>query len=264
MKYTALTLVLLLCFNALLYPAATKAITTTNLLSYWKLDESSGNAADSHGSNTLTNNNTVAFVAGKLNNAADLELGSTEGFSIADSGSTFDLATFTYTMWVNFESFPAAERPFMVKRVGTGNQRTMTWSLNGSANAVSLVTYTDGSSVGCNVNVSWSPSLATWYMVAVSKSGTSVKFYVNGSQQGTTQTCASATVYNGTAAFEVGQFAASPDYFDGLIDEASVWTRELTGTDISDLYNSGTPLAYPFSAGGTAARIDDTFFELLD
>ena len=46
---------------------------TDNLISHWKLDESSGNAADSHGSNTLTNNGSTPFVAAKINNGADFE-----------------------------------------------------------------------------------------------------------------------------------------------------------------------------------------------
>ena len=54
---------------------------TDNLVSYWKLDESSGNAADSVGSNTLTNTNTVTYSAGKINNGADFERDSAQYFS---------------------------------------------------------------------------------------------------------------------------------------------------------------------------------------
>ena len=44
----------------------------TNILASWKFDESSGNASDSSGNGkTLTNINTIAYVAGKVNNAAD-------------------------------------------------------------------------------------------------------------------------------------------------------------------------------------------------
>src|SRR4029077_17083863 len=40
-----------------------------NLVSYWKLDEASGNAIDSHGTNHLTDVNTVASAAGKIGTA---------------------------------------------------------------------------------------------------------------------------------------------------------------------------------------------------
>lgn len=48
---------------------------TDNLVSYWKLDESSGNASDSVGSNTLTNNGTAGYASGKINNAVDFGTG---------------------------------------------------------------------------------------------------------------------------------------------------------------------------------------------
>jgi hypothetical protein len=40
---------------------------TDNLLAYYKLDESSGNAFDSFAGKTLTNNNTVGFAAALIN-----------------------------------------------------------------------------------------------------------------------------------------------------------------------------------------------------
>ena len=48
---------------------------TTNLISYWKLDETSGTRVDSVGNNDLTDNNTVLYGAGKQGNGADLEIG---------------------------------------------------------------------------------------------------------------------------------------------------------------------------------------------
>lgn len=44
----------------------------TNILASWKFDESSGNATDSSGNGkTLTNTNSISYVSGKVNNAAD-------------------------------------------------------------------------------------------------------------------------------------------------------------------------------------------------
>ena len=44
---------------------------TTGLVSYWALDETSGTRYDSHGSNDLTDNNTVGYTTGVQGNAAD-------------------------------------------------------------------------------------------------------------------------------------------------------------------------------------------------
>lgn len=47
----------------------------------------------------------------------------------------------------------------------------------------------DGAAIQ-QVAVAWSPSINTWYACAVTRSGNSYRFFVNGTQQGTTQTLA--------------------------------------------------------------------------
>ena len=49
----------------------------TNLISYYKLDD----VNDYYASNNLTNNNTVTFVTGKIGNAGDFEVDSTQYLS---------------------------------------------------------------------------------------------------------------------------------------------------------------------------------------
>ena len=77
----------------------------TNLISYWKLDESSGNAADSQGSETLTNNATITYSAGALNNAANLASASSQYFSRASNANlqTGDI-DYTISCWIKLAS----------------------------------------------------------------------------------------------------------------------------------------------------------------
>src|SRR4051812_28482140 len=58
----------------------------TNLVSDWKLDESSGNAIDSLGTNTLTANSAPGSVAGKVNGARNFD-GTNQFFSIPTNPS---------------------------------------------------------------------------------------------------------------------------------------------------------------------------------
>lgn len=231
---------------------------TDNLQAYWKLDESSGNAADSHSTNTLTNNNSTAFAAAKINNGADLEESSSQSLSIADASQTgLDLSgDLSFSLWFKAESFNAgSERPLIAKRVGAGNQRSFHFKLGSAGVNIGLLWYTDGNTIGGNLSVVWSPSTATWYHVVVTKSSTTVKFYVDGAQQGADQTGSNATIYNGTAPFELGAFADSPEYWDGLIDEVGVWSRALTDSEVSTLYNGGAGLSYPFSVASASFSI---------
>ena len=220
---------------------------TDNLVSYWKLDEASGNAADSVGSNTLTNRNTTAYAAGKINNGADLEATSDNGFSITDasqSGLDFSDAL-TFAGWIKLESAPASYYSMIGKRVGTGNQRSyLFYGLNGNLVFDNSSTGSDGSSV----SVTATTNTATWYHVAVTKTGTTVKFYLNGSQQGATQTATLSSIYNSTAPFELGWWSDNADAdLDGFMDEWGVWSRVLSDAEITELYNSGAGLSYPFT-----------------
>ncbi len=179
---------------------------------------------------------------GSNTHSLDLEGSSSQYASISDASQTgLDLSNnLTASAWVKFESLNTGgnANPFVIKRVATGNQRSYSFYANPSSSFLDLDTQYDGFNASCSVSVSWTPSTATWYHVAVTKSGTSVKFYVDGSQQGSTQTCTSSTIYNGTAPVEIGGWAAGPVYHDGLIDDVRVWARELSSTEISDLYTS--------------------------
>ena len=65
---------------------------TDNLLGWWKLDESSGNAADATGGGyTLTNVNSTPFVTGKIGNAADFERDSGQYLQRTSGVSAFSL-----------------------------------------------------------------------------------------------------------------------------------------------------------------------------
>lgn len=81
-----------------------------------------------------------------------------------------------------------------------------------------------------------------WYMITATKSGTTYKLYVDGVLQGTTSgtIIASPKIVVGSHADYV------PVPFDGIIDEVSVWSKALNQTEITELYNSGNGLTYPY------------------
>lgn len=142
---------------------------------------------------------------------------------------------FTLEGWVKFESTTGGiTYPLAFKRVGTGNQRQ--YGFFWADNALFQQAYTDGSTIAVNVNVSWTPSTGVWYHLANTKNGTSVKFYVNGVQQGTTQTGASANLFTtGTAPFELLSWHTGDNqYFDGRGVLWRAWSIERTQTEISD------------------------------
>jgi len=221
----------------------------TGLISYWKLDEASGNAADAHGSNTLTNNGTATFAPGKLNNGADLELDSSQFFSIADaSQSGLDFSTaLSFSLWYKPETEPSPLAVLIGKREQPGNESYYFAHWPGLG-GIRLNVDANGDGV-TNDSFDFTVTLndATWYHLVITWDGATktAKLYVDGSQSGSDIVgSAVSSIYNGAAPFRMGAIDADQYLIDGMLDEVGVWSRVLTSGEVTSLYNSGTPLAY--------------------
>ena len=85
--------------------------------------------------------------------------------------------------------------------------------------------------------------VATWQLVTLTKSGTTLTLYINGSQQSTV-TLASATLDTNALPLLVGKtygsrFAGgSGENFTGSLDDIRIYSRALTSTEIQTLYTS--------------------------
>ena len=80
---------------------------------------------------------------------------------------------------------------------------------------------------------SWSPSSATWYHLALARSGTSLKCFIDGTQIDVTKT-SSDNISVTSDTLHIGKDAGSPTYLNGWIDEFRVsigiarWTANFT------------------------------------
>jgi len=224
-------------------------------VSFWNLDESSGNAADAAGPNTLVNTG-VTYVAGKIGNAADFERGdTTDVLSISDasqSGLDFS-ADFSISAWLNLESIPSNIGVIVSKwNPSAASDLAYRFSVGYDDSRLYLETSSTGSNELASY-CSWSPSTATWYHVAVTydggaSAGSRVKLYINGTSQTMLLDDAPATLPNSGQSFNVGNNGTNRQ-FDGLIDMVGVWNVTLTSGEVSELYNAGAGIQYPFVSG---------------
>lgn len=224
----------------------------TDLVSYWKLDESSGNAADSVGSNTLTNNGTVTYAAGKINNGAVLN-GSSQYFTNASPTGITCATAFSFSIWLNPNDFDAS---------GGIGQRFF-WRYIDANTIMMFLTNTDGtveakirkSGVNYNVKTNTTISAATLTMITITWDGTSsLKIYKNTTD---VSTAGGDPGYGAvtTVNFVIGRRSTeSAGYYDGMLDEMGFWSRALSGSEITQLYN----LQYPFSVDVAAPLITIT------
>ena len=228
---------------------------TDDLISYWKLDESSGDAADAHGSNTLTNTNTVPYGTGKINNGAQFASSSTKYLSITDEEQTgLDITgNLSVSFWVNWSTVPTSNETLtrlFTKSSHLGDQRQYYGDIyrTGGVTYLRLIL---GNGVDTSASqVTWSPSTSTWYHISMTYEASTkyVKFYVNGSQEGTTQTNGYSSIYNGSSPFYLCSYLGNTNIGDGTIDEFGIWSRVLSTDEITQLYNGGPGLEYPFTS----------------
>lgn len=227
------------------------------LVSYWSLDEASGNAIDSHGSNNLTDLNTVGSATGKIGNARDFEADNLEQLYCADTASLSGGNTdFTIAAWVKAESLPAGNHTIVAKYNVTGNQREY-W-LRYDSGTFTLLVSSDGSTTTTRRASTFGiATVGNWYYVVAWHDSVNdlIGLSINNS---TPETVAHTTgVFDGTGEFCIGSRnpAATVDFWDGLIDEAGFWRRVLTPAERTDLYNAGAGRDYAYIRGNRRRRL---------
>lgn len=230
------------------------ATLSTNLVSYWELEESSGTRVDSHGSNDLTDINTVGSGVGIQGTAASFVNANTESL-IATGGTGFTMTnagSFSIAGWVKvntlitnggiFCRWANTSKGFLVRTTAAGLVEAFVG---------------DGSTTRSGITATTDISDGNWHHVAFTwnSSDDRHRLYINGSLEATAGSA--QTISQSTAAIELGDNAtalsASP--WDGLIDEVGVWTKALSGSEITDLYNSGSAIPYEALTGNASRRL---------
>lgn len=220
-----------------------------DLVSWWCMEESSGNALDSHGSNNLSSSGTISRTTGKIGYGRDLQIENNEFFYIS-SNSTLEFSGdvgMTIGCWSKKASAPAKTAQMLMTKARPGtigsfymgygasdiNSPVFGLGLNG------LTTYN---------NVTWNGNLSTgiWYFILAWHDPTNdiIAISVN---NGTPITDAHTVgMANGTAhTFRIGAFGASTyGWYDGLIDEAFISRRVYTADEREWLYNGGNGRTY--------------------
>lgn len=216
---------------------------TDNLISYWKMDEASGNALDAVGTNPLTAVNGPASVPGKIGAARSLVRSSGQYFTHASNSDFQVTADYTFAAWVYFNSFPAAMAIAIKGQLIAG---TCEWAL--IAGGSSVLRYGRGGALNSgtvNVNVT-----GIWYYVMCWQDSVNLKLGLCVNNQASPDLISIAAI-NPPAndPFYIGNDSGTTRYLDGYVDEVGFWKRTLTSAERTTLWNGGAGLSYPFVTG---------------
>lgn len=221
-----------------------------NLIAYWELEEASGTRVDSHGSNDLTDNNTVTQAVGKQGSAGQFTRVNSEYLSIADNAalSVADI-DFTFAVWFYADTVSIQQALFgKVPSDYTSprydfqilSDNTFQWSVDAG-----------------EFIPTFSISSGQWYLVIVDHD--SVNNLLGVSLNDVRETSAYSTGTSDDAnIFTIGRRGAvDAQYFNGRIDEVGFWKRILTADERTYLYNSGNGRSYA-DLGLTEVTFDET------
>lgn len=214
---------------------------SADLVSLWKMEEASGTRYDSVGSNHLTDNNTVTAAAGKLGDAGQFVAANNEYLSIPDNAflRVGGMSTHWYT-WIYLDSLTAA------RTVAGKRQTANEWATEVQADgSVRFYSYHGGllknaiSGAGAITTGVW--YFLDWYF---DSANSLIGIAINNGAPFTAAT-GGAAQDGGSTTFCIGSNGISL-FFDGRIDAFGWWSRLLTSTERTALYNGGAGLPYPF------------------
>lgn len=229
------------------------AALTTNLAPYYKLD-SGALVADSNSTYTLTNNNTVGEGAAFIGTAsADFGTANTNKFLNVTNDLGTDGGAISISFWVKMRTeITTGSQGFIIHGGATshvndmvgydynGGTRRLAWNRQqqNTANNVSYYTATLGT--------------ATWHHIVYTYDGANMNGYYDGALV-VGPVALSGNGASGTGdGFGLGGTNRGGGnewygYSSVLIDEVGVWTRAITSTEVTSLYNGGAGFAYPFT-----------------
>jgi hypothetical protein len=210
---------------------------TNNLVFHFKMNEASGSALDSFGSNNLTDNGSVGSAAGQVGNARSFSAASTQYFDLADNDaiSTGDI-DFTYFagFYITDET---ANRPILRKGNSSYDECIILYQ-SGPDNLIAFM-----KDLGANVVSSGTITGNAWHSVFVWYDSTADTWNMKVDGVSSTPTTGVAGGNTSTPGpLEIGR-STGPTYFNGRIDQVMMWKRVLTAgemTTIINNFNAGT------------------------
>lgn len=207
------------------------------------------NANDSFGTLNGTAVGGLTYTAGKIGNAFTLN-GTNAYVSLPRTTNQFDFTgNFSISVWIKPNASSANYKIFQ-NFYGTTVLNRYGYNLYLQNGLVRFATYANNTNIA---NSSTAIVGNTWYHITITKTvSNAFKMYINGVLQTLTITDGNISnnpTYNALNQVNIGSTfnnGSRTDYFNGQIDALNTWAKELTQSEITEIYNSGTGKQYPY------------------
>lgn len=207
-------------------------------VSYWKVDEGSGNLADEQSNNTLTANGILYSEPGATINTANsinFSAGSDTAFNSTPVGMDGNLSG---TFWVRADTRTNLDT--MVGMVGDSS-----YSLNVFFRDPTFIELNAHDGTTFTGKADFTPYMNSWTFIYWEMTSSTLKFYINNSLvMDNSSTWSGFGGVGGANNFSIGNDGAVSRDLRGGMDEVGVWNRALTEEEITYLWNEGVYCAY--------------------
>jgi len=239
--------------------SSTSSTITNGIISYWKFDESSGTtASDSVGSNSGTVQSGTSFAAGEINNGITQNSASGVGVDVG-SPSSLDITQYPLSVSAWFKTSRTTSVPNGTMMIYTTTITHAPWD------QYTLEMDPTTGKVDLNYKYGGPDHLAqsgpgyndgNWHFVVgtIDSSG-NMTLYIDGSSVGTGTATGGTLGSSKKTAIGINWDIGVSDPWYGSLDEIGVWNRDLSSSEVTQLYHSGTGRQYPFGTGTTTVNV---------
>lgn len=228
----------LLFILLILFPSISQADITTGLVGYWKMDEANGGNCSSTTIDSSGNNNTGTcvsnpkYVAGKIGLGA-LNFNETTNYVNIGTPSNLNLTTnFSLCAWVYANDNTGSQQQIISKGYDGINTQ---WQLAFTSGIMSFNSFSNPTVNG--VNAITAMNFNVWQHWCGTYNGT-WSIYFNGALNNTSGSAGPTSTVRSVniGAVDVGT-PPSIQIMSGFIDDARIYNRAITASDVLQLYN---------------------------
>jgi hypothetical protein len=205
----------------------------------------------------------------KFGTASLLCDGTNDGASIPDDADfEFGSGDFTMECFVRFNGNTGAQ--VFLSKYNPAAQNDHVWYIDFSANQMHFAYSTDGTN-NTDTGFAWTPSVATWYHVAVCRNGANLRCFVDGSQIGSTLNVSTNSFFNGNQIYAVGiDTSLGVNSLNGWMDELRVtkglarYTGNFTPPTSKFTYDANNVLLCHFDGADASTTFTDSSADITD
>jgi len=205
-----------------------------DLISYWKLDETTGAVIDEQGANNGTNNGATRGATGIILNAFDFVTGESDYVDVGQNTMDLTDGNMSINMWIKPDDHTHQYQLFSGNATNGWTSLLTTGALIGFGKVGVAEVYSNDLVLD-----------GEWSMITIVYDGTAnqVQFFINGTADSGGLDAFSST-FAADIDYWIGGHGVSEYYFNGVMDEIGLWNRSLSNSEITDLYNSGSGLPF--------------------